>query len=95
MSPPDCRFTRCGDRLYLHLFDWPYRFVHLPGLAKKVLYTQLMTDFSEIRRVEIDPNRPASNTQMGGQPEGTLTLELPVQRPDTAVPVIELFLSNE
>jgi alpha-L-fucosidase len=28
----------------------------------------------------------------GGQPEGTLTLKLPVQRPDVALPVIELFL---
>lgn len=93
--PADCRYTRNGDRLYLHLFDWPYRFVHLPGLGDKVRYAHLMTDGSEIRRVMIDPNRPASNTQMGGQPEGTLTLELPVQRPAGALPVIELFLSDE
>ena len=29
----------------------------------------------------------------GGQPEGTLTLKLPVQRPDVALPVVELFLA--
>jgi alpha-L-fucosidase len=39
----------------------------------------------------IDPGQQAQNTAMGGQ-EGTLTLELPVQKPDVAVPVIELFL---
>lgn len=39
-----------------------------------------------------DPAQVAQNTQQGGQAPGTRTLELPVQRPDVAVPVIELFL---
>ncbi len=34
--PPDCRFTQNGKRLYLHLFAWPYKHVHLDGLAGKV-----------------------------------------------------------
>jgi alpha-L-fucosidase len=29
---------------------------------------------------------------MGGLPPGTLTLELPIHRPDVLVPVIEIFL---
>jgi alpha-L-fucosidase len=29
---------------------------------------------------------------MGGLAPGTLTLDLPVQRPDVTVPVVELFL---
>jgi len=41
----------------------------------------------------IDPDQPAQNTTMQGRP-GTLTLELPVQRPPVAVPVIELFLKE-
>jgi len=40
----------------------------------------------------IDPDITAHNLTQGGQPEGTLTLTLPVRRPDVAVPVIELFL---
>jgi alpha-L-fucosidase len=76
--PPDCRFTQRGDRLYLHCFAWPFRHIHLEGLAGQVAYAQLLNDASEIRMQE---------------KEGTLTLTLPVQQPDVAVPVIELFLN--
>lgn len=93
-APADCRYTRRGDRLYLHLFAWPLRHLHLPGLAGRVRYAQLLNDASEIPRVEIAPGQPALNTEMGGQPAGTLTLQLPVQRPDTPVPVIELYLDT-
>jgi alpha-L-fucosidase len=75
--PPDCRFTQRGDRLYLHLFAWPFKHAHLQGLAGKVAYAQLLNDASEIRTQEND---------------GTLTLSLPIQQPDVAVPVVELFL---
>ncbi|MFC0629108.1 alpha-L-fucosidase [Kribbella deserti] len=92
VPPTDCRYTQRGNRLYLHLFAWPMQHVHLPGLAGKVRYAQLLHDASEILRTVEDPNRAAQNTTMGGQPEGTLTLHLPIQRPDVAVPVIELFL---
>ncbi|WP_250303639.1 alpha-L-fucosidase [Streptomyces sp. A 4/2] len=91
--PPDCRYTRRGDRLYLHLFSWPLSHVHLPGLAGRVRYAQLLNDASEIVRVRTDPDLPAHNARMGGQPADTLTLELPVRRPDALVPVIELFLT--
>ncbi|MBT2444461.1 alpha-L-fucosidase [Streptomyces sp. ISL-36] len=92
--PADCRYTQRGDRLYVHLFAWPLRHLHLPGLEGRVRYAQLLNDASEITRVHLDPDRPAINTQMGGQPAGTLTLRLPVQRPDTPVPVIELHLTD-
>ncbi|WP_432950677.1 alpha-L-fucosidase [Kribbella sp. CA-253562] len=92
-APTDCRYTQNGDRLYLHLFSWPFKHVHLPGLAGKVGYAQLLSDASEIQLVEHDPARAAENTRPGAQPPGTLTLQLPVRRPDVAVPVIELFLA--
>jgi alpha-L-fucosidase len=91
--PPDCRYTQRGDRLYLHLFAWPYRHVHLAGLADRVSYAQLLNDGSEVTMQVIDPKRRAQNVQMGGLPEGTLTLDLPTVRPPVLVPVIELFLS--
>lgn len=93
--PPDCRYT-CAEhsrRLYLHLFAWPFRHLHLDGLAGRVEYAQLLNDASEIKMHVIDPAQQAQNTAMSGTP-GALTLELPVQKPDVAVPVVELFLKE-
>lgn len=89
--PPDCRYTQNGKRLYLHIFSWPFRHIHLEGMAGKVAYAQLLTDASEIKMLTIDPTKEAQNVAMRGE-AGTLTLELPIQKPDVAVPVIELFL---
>jgi alpha-L-fucosidase len=75
--PPDCRYTQNGNRLYLHLFAWPFRHVHLPGLAGRVEYAQLLNDASEIRHEER---------------EGDLALTLPIQAPAAVVPVVEIFL---
>lgn len=94
IPPPDCRYTQNGDRLYLHIFAWPFRHVHLEGLAGRVEYAQLLNDASEIEMRVIDPGQKAQNTTMGGMPQGTLTLELPVQRPPVEVPVVELFLKG-
>lgn len=76
--PPDCRYTRRGDRLYCHVLAWPFRHLRLPGLAGRVEYAQLLHDASEVR--------------MDQPGDGTLTLELPTVAPPVAVPVIELFL---
>ena len=92
--PPDCRYTQRGDRLYLHLFAYPFRHVHLPGLANRVEYAQFLHDASEIKLQTIDPHQTAQNTTLGGLSTDTLTLELPVQRPDVALPVVELFLKS-
>ncbi len=100
--PPDCRYTQTGpershqegNRLYLHLFAWPFRHVHLDGLAGRVEYAQLLNDASEIKMIAIDPHQQAQNTTMGGLGAGTLTLELPIRKPDVTVPVIELFLKE-
>lgn len=93
--PADARYTQRGNRLYLHLFAWPFEHVHLPGLAGKVEYAQLLHDASEIAQVVTDPSTTAANMNMGGQPAGTLTLKLPVVRPAVAVPVVELFLTDD
>jgi len=92
--PPDCRYTQNGNRLYLHVFAWPFGHLHLPGLAGRVEYAQLLNDASEIRMSVIDPEQQAQNTTMGGIGPDTLTLHLPVQKPPVAVPVIELFLKD-
>ena len=96
MPPPDCRYTQRGDRLYLHVLAWPFRHLHLEGLAGRVRWARLLADGSEIRMTVIDPEQPGQNTTMAGLPAGTLTLELPIQRPPgVVVPVIELCLSSD
>ncbi|MCK5861898.1 MAG: alpha-L-fucosidase [Candidatus Hydrogenedentes bacterium] len=86
-APTDCRYTQNGNRLYLHLFAWPFKHVHLPGLTGKVAYAQLLNDASEVLLLDYD-----KDSHGGGVHPDTLTLELPVQQPDVLVPVVELFL---
>ena len=90
--PPDCRYTQASNRLYLHLFAWPFRHVHLDGLAGRVEFARLLNDGSEVKMIEIDPHQQAQTITPGGGRPDTLTLELPVQKPDVAVPVVELLM---
>ncbi|RIQ12066.1 alpha-L-fucosidase [Jiangella rhizosphaerae] len=92
--PPGAVLTQRGDRLYVHLFAWPFEHVHLRGLADRVRYAQLLNDGSELATVRLAPGQQAWNTTPGGQPPGTLTLRLPTVRPDVEVPVVELFLAD-
>jgi alpha-L-fucosidase len=85
-APQDCRLTQRDNRLYLHIFAWPMKAIHLDGLASRVEYAQLLNDGSEIRM------RTGNDAHDGYSSEDTLILELPIQRPDVLVPVIELFL---
>ena len=95
VAPQDCRFTFNPQtrRLYVHVFAWPFVELHLDGLAGKVEYAQLLNDASEVKIIEHDPNRKAYLTGMGTTP-GTVILELPIQKPDVVVPVVELFLKE-
>jgi alpha-L-fucosidase len=81
IPPPDCRYTQRGDRLYLHLFAWPFRHVGLPGLQDKVVFARFVHDGSEVQRADAEHATTDA-----------LTLSLPIQPPDVAVPVVELFL---
>ena len=90
--PPDCRYTMKGDRLYLHVFSWPMRHIHLPGLAGRVEFARFLHDGSEVKREVVDPGQEAFNVRLGGLPAGTLTLDVPVQKPEVLLPVVELFL---
>lgn len=89
--PQDARYTQNGKRLYLHLFAWPYKHVHLDGLAGRIEYAQLLNDASEVKMTEIDPHAQAQNMTMQGK-AGVLTVELPQKKPDVEIPVVELFL---
>ncbi len=91
--PEDCRLTFNPEknRLYLHVFSWPFKHIHLEGMADRVEYAQLLNDASEIVMLRSIPE--ASYGAMSEErEENLLTLELPVKKPDVTVPVIEMFL---
>jgi len=92
-APREGVYTRRGDRLYLHLFSWPLGYVHLEGLADRVTYARLLNDGSWLRTSVTDPEQEATLMTPAGESEGTLTVHLPVQRPDVLIPVIELTLA--
>jgi alpha-L-fucosidase len=89
-TPQDCRLTYNAEkkRIYVHLFTWPYKHVHLDGFAGKVEYAQLLHDASEVG-MGLDAWHAS---HLGDQDQKTLTLVLPQKRPEVAVPVVELFL---
>jgi alpha-L-fucosidase len=92
-APQDCRFTQSESAriLYLHVFNWPYRHLHLEHMAGRVAYAQLLNDASEVRLLEPARHDEWSIAQVAAD---TLTLELPVMKPPVVVPVIELFLKD-
>lgn len=88
--PQDCRLTYNPDtnRVYVHVYAWPFKQLHLDGFAGKVEYAQLLNDASEVRM----SSPPVHQVELDPSLKDTLTLELPVQKPAVEVPVIELFL---
>ncbi|WP_423493869.1 alpha-L-fucosidase [Microbacterium esteraromaticum] len=92
--PREGVYTRRGDRLYLHLFSWPLGFVHLPDLGDKVSFARLLNDGSWLKTTVSDPEQQASHMTPAGEAAGTLTVHLPVRRPDVLMPVIELTLKG-
>jgi alpha-L-fucosidase len=88
--PQDCRLTYNADRkrLYVHVLNWPFVELHLDGYAGKVEYAQLLNDASEVK-MEQKPDWQHGTEKP--RPD-TLTLRLPVEKPNVIVPVVELFL---
>ncbi len=86
--PPDCRFTQNGSKLYLHVFAWPFKYLFIEGIADSVEYVQFLHDGSEIEFKGVEAWQ-ADHVQL---PENTLTLTLPIKKPDVVVPVIEITL---
>ena len=91
--PQDCRLTYDPEkkRLYVHVLAWPFRHLYLDGkaYAERVEYAQLLNDASEVQMKGIEPWQEAA---VGKPAAETVTLELPIQKPNVAIPVIELFL---
>ncbi|UJF35623.1 alpha-L-fucosidase [Paenibacillus hexagrammi] len=95
--PQDCRLTYNPslNRLYVHVYSWPFKSIHLQGMAGQVEYAQLLNDASEIRFKQGFVESGIENgAYKEGRDESTLVLSLPVKKPDVTVPVIELFLKG-
>ena len=86
--PTDCRYTYNPEtnRLYLHVFAWPLKYLHLPGLRNRVRYAQLLNDGSEVKTFDFTQHH-----RYPSEGQDTLTLELPIRQPDVYTPVVELF----
>jgi alpha-L-fucosidase len=89
-TPADCRLTYNPEtnRAYVHIFSWPIVNLPLDGFAGRVKYAQLLNDASEVKTVE----GAVSHGYTAETDRKTLTLQLPVRKPDAVVPVVELFL---
>lgn len=94
-APSDCRLTynKKLKRLYVHVLAWPFGAVHLEKMAGKIEYAQLLHDASEIKFKETAKRGADYHGSMQGTvPPGTVTLQLPIVKPNVEIPVIELFL---
>ena len=90
-APNGCRLTQSedGKRLYVHLFQYPYANLELPGFAGKVEYAQFLHDGSELLMTEKQVEHFSEGRSAS---DDLLVLKLPVPKPDILVPVVELFL---
>lgn len=89
-NPDNCLLTYNPEtkRLYVHVLDWPMGKLHLDGYMGKVTYAQFLHDASEIKFQGIH----AWQASVESTSSKTLTLDLPIVKPDVSIPVIELFL---
>ncbi len=91
-KPDNCILTYNPQtkRLYVHVLNWPLGMLYLDGYVGKVKYAQLLNDASEIKLA----TRKDGQSKLEKIPESTLMLQLPIQKPDVEIPVIELFLED-
>lgn len=84
-TPNGCRLTQSedGNRLYIHLLEYPYQTLYMPCLDGKVKFSRFLHDGSEVR---YNPKNGFACTPMDN------IFLLPTIKPDVLVPVIEVFL---
>jgi alpha-L-fucosidase len=88
-APQDCRLTYNPEtkRMYVHVFAWPTKELHLDGFAGRVEYAQLLNDASELKMEGREHWQAALEVD-----RQTLSLRLPVKKPNVTVPVIEMWM---
>ena len=91
LCPNGCKFTQSedGSRLYIHLYEYPFQYLELQGFAGKVDYAQFLHDGSELL---FEENKISHFSEGRTASDNMLVIKLPVVKPKTLVPVIELML---
>ncbi len=79
-APQDCRLTQNGELLYVHVFAYPFRHLHIDDIGDRIKYAEFLHDGSEV--------------QFSVDDAGTAILQLPVIQPRSEVPVIKLYLKS-
>ena len=84
-APNGCRLTQSvdGKRLYIHLLEYPFQTLQMDCLVGKIEYAQFLHDASEVKFME--------TVQVVGDKVNN-TFMLPVVKPHSIIPVIEIFL---
>ena len=77
-------------RLYIHIFEYPFKFLKLYNMADKIDYAQFLHDGSEI--IYYGNISAMVAPLFEGEPDDTIVMDVPVLKPNTIVPVIEIFL---
>ena len=89
-TPDNCLLTYNPktNRLYVHVLEWPFKTIYLPGLAGKVKYAQILSDASELK-LGVQKGAWLDDVSEG---DNGLKINIPVRSPSVEIPVIELFL---
>lgn len=91
-APEGCKYTQNGKKLYLHIFNWPFKHLHLDGLDGKIEYAQMLHDASEVKFTEASKCQKSSGHTAVTIKENSAVFNLPVKKPAAIVPVVEIFL---
>lgn len=89
-APRNCRLTQSqdGKRLYIHMYDYPFRSLVMDGMAGKIDHAQFLHDGSEVEMVDsVEVAGVVHHVENDG-----VMFVLPAVKPNVTVPVIELFL---
>jgi len=82
-------YNPVSNRLYIHLLDYPLQNFFLREYKDKVKYAQFLHDASEIRIT-----KPRGHRYIDALGDNDINLNLPVNKPDVEIPVIEIYLKD-
>ncbi len=84
-------YNKETNRLYIHLLQYPFKTLYLPGFKGQVKYAQFLHDNSEIKYRESAAAKASEHMAITAGADD-LIMDLPVIKPNTEIPVIELIL---
>lgn len=89
--PAGCVITRNGSRTFLHVVgNWPVGHLVLTDLPGRLRFASFVHDGAEVVFFRVDDTKLRVPHEQPAGPAGATVLRLPVLRPESEVPVIEL-----